>query len=288
MPISRRTLLQAAAAAPLAAPFARAARIDSKINGVWLGVQSYSFRDRDLDAALAGMKEVGLGVCELWSGHVEPGRGQRVAREEVRKWRLEAPLSHFEQVRRKFDDAGITLYAYNYSFREDFTDAEIARGFEMAKALGVKVLTASSNVTTARRIDPFARKAKIKVGMHNHSRIHENEFATPDDFARAMAGMSEYIAVNLDIGHFWAANFDPVDYLAKNHAKIVTLHIKDRKKNQGDNMPFGQGDTPIKEVLNLLKQRKWGIPANIEYEYKGADTVAEVRKCFEYCKAAVA
>ena len=148
-------------------------------------------------------------------------------------------------------------------------------------------MTASSNVTTARRIDPFARKHKIRVGMHNHSNIKPNEFARPEDFDEAMRGMSEYICVNLDIGHFTAANFDPVDYLDKNAARIVTLHIKDRKKNQGANLPFGDGDTPIKEVLQLLKRRKLIIPANIEYEYKGQDTVAEVRKCLDFCKRAL-
>jgi len=257
------------------------------VKGVRLGVQSYSFRDRGLDEAIEAMKTIGLGEVELWQGHIEPGRGQRVSREAVREWRLSTPMSLFEGVRRKFDDAGILLYAYNYSFREDFTDKEIERGFDMAKALGIKVLTASSNVTTARRIDPFAKKAKVRVGMHNHSRIHENEFATPEDFAKAMEGMSEYLCVNLDIGHFTAANFDAVDYLTKNAGKIVTLHLKDRKKDQGANLPFGEGDTPIKAVLNTLRTKKLNIPANIEYEYKGADAVAEVKKCFEYCKAQI-
>jgi hypothetical protein len=41
-------------------------------------------------------------------------------------------------------------------------------------------------------------------------------------------------------------------------------------------------------VLQLLKQNRYNIPANIEYEYKGADTVAEVKKCFDYCKKALA
>ena len=39
----------------------RAAGIDSKVKGVQLGAQSYSFRDRPLDAAIEGMKAVGLG-----------------------------------------------------------------------------------------------------------------------------------------------------------------------------------------------------------------------------------
>lgn len=258
---------------------------NSKFNGVQIGVQSYSFRDRPLDEAIKAMVEVGLSSCELWQGHIEP-RGQN--REAMRNWRLTTPLDTFGAVREKFKTAGIQLYAYNYSFRDDFTDEEIARGFDMAKALGVKIITASSTVTTAKRIDPFAKKNKIKVGMHNHSNIRPNEFATPDDFKAAMDGMSEYIAVNLDIGHFTAANFDAVDYLTKNHDRIVTLHLKDRKKNQGENLAFGLGETPIKPVLELLRKNKWPIPANIEYEYRGSDTVAEVKKCLEYCRAALA
>ena len=260
----------------------------STFAGVRIGVQSYSFRDRSMDEAIAGMAEIGFGECEMFSGHLERNDGVRRDREELREWRLTTPLAHFEEAGKKFRDAGIDLYAVNYSFRDDFTEPEIERGFEMAKALGVKVITASSNVTTAKRIDPYARKHQMRVGMHNHSRIHENEFARPEDFDAARMGASEFIAINLDIGHFSAANFDPVSYIEKEHADILTLHVKDRKRDQGDNMPFGEGDTKIVEVLHLLRDKQYPIPANIEYEYKGEDTVAEVRKCFEYCKSALA
>lgn len=261
-----------------------AAKPNSKFMGVQIGAQSYSFRDRSLDDAIKGYVDVGINSCEMWSGHVEP---KGLKPDDLRKWRLSVSLDEFKAVRKKFDTAGVNLYAFNYSFRENFTDDEIERGFKFAQALGVKVITASSNVSTAKRVDPFAKKYKIRVGMHNHSNIKPNEFATPDDFAAAMNGMSEYICINLDIGHFTAANFDPVDYLSKNAGRIVTLHIKDRRKNQGDNVVFGEGDTPIKAVLELLKKNKWKIPANIEYEYKGADTITEMKKCLAYCKQAL-
>ena len=262
------------------------ARIDSKVHGVQLGVQSYSFRDRSLDDAIKAMVEIGLGECELYDGHVEP---EHLSREEVRKWRTTVSMDHFRGIRKKFDDAGVLLYAYNYSFRDDYSDEEIARGFEMAKALGVGIITASSTLSVVDRVDREAKKAKIKVGFHGHDDTSDpNEFSTPESFEKAMAGRSEYINVNLDIGHFFAAGFDPVAFINKHHERIVTLHIKDRKRNHGDNMPFGQGETPIKPVLQLLEKKKYNIPANIEYEYEGADTVAEVRKCLEYCKAALA
>src|SRR5262249_1573885 len=117
---------------------------DSKIKGVQIGVQTYSFRDRSLDEAIKAMVEIGLSGCELWQGHVEP-RGEATkgpqGRESLRNWRLTVPLDELKAVRAKLDKAGIDLYAYNLSFRDDFTDAEMERGFEMAKALEVKILT---------------------------------------------------------------------------------------------------------------------------------------------------
>lgn len=265
------------------------AKINSTVSGVQIGVQSYSYRDRPLDAAIQAMVDTGIGECELFSPHIEPGTpGHRPAREDLRKWRLTVPMSEIKAVRKKFDDAGIWLFAYNYSFRDDFTDPEIERGFEMADALGVKVITASSTASVMPRVAPLAEKHKIIVGVHGHSNTRDpNEFATPETFAKAMS-LSKYISVNLDIGHFTAAGYDAVAYIQENHARITNLHIKDRKKNDGPNMPLGEGDTPIKQVLQLLKQKKYNIPANIEYEYKGGDSAAEVKKCFEYCREALA
>jgi sugar phosphate isomerase/epimerase len=265
-----------------------AQKVDSKIAGVQIGAQSYSFRDRPMDKAIAAYREVGLGECELWQGHVEP-QTQRGAegREELRKWRLTTPLDHFANVRKQWDDAGILLYAYNLSFNDSFTDEEIDRGFQMAKAMGVKAITASSTLTAAKKVAPFADKHKIPVAMHGHDNIKDpNQFAKPESFAAAME-MSKYFWINLDIGHFVSAGYDPIPYIQEHHARIATLHIKDRNKAH-DNLPFGKGETPIKEVLLLLKKNKWAIPANIEYEYKGEDAVAEVKKCYQYMKEALA
>lgn len=289
---TRRDLAKSLIGTPLAVAFARNAfgKVDSKINGVMVGAQSYSFRDRSLDEAIKAYQEIGLGYVELWQGHIEPKD-----KAELKKWRTSVPESEIRAVRKKFDAAGLNLYAINISFRDDFSDEEIEHGFRIAQWLGLNKITASSNVSTAKRIDPFAKKYKIYVGMHNHGNIKPNEFATPENFAEAMDGKSKYIAVNLDIGHATAAGWDPVEYLKKNHSRILTLHIKDRTPNQGekrgDNLPFGKGTTKIKEVLQLLKTKKYAIPAMIEYEYgkKGSsDAVADVKECFAYCKQALA
>jgi len=264
-----------------------AQKVNSVVRGVQIGAQSYSFRDRPLDAAIQAYLTVGLSECELYQGHVEP---QHVSREALRQWRLTVPMSKFHEVRQKFDRAGVLLYAYNYSFRKDFTHAEMERGFQMAQALGVKYITASSNVSLAHQVDLLAQKYKITVGFHNHDDTADpDEFSTAATFERALQGASPYLGINLDIGHFTAANQDPVSFLREYHQKMVTLHIKDRKKNHGPAVPFGEGDTPIVAVLLLLRDNHWKIPANIEYEYgkPGMNTIAEMKKCYAYCRKAL-
>src|SRR5262245_26131866 len=261
----------------------------SVVAGVQLGVQSYSFRDRPLDQAIDAMIEVGINSCELWQGDMEP---QNLDREALRKWRLDTPLTVYAEASQKLKNAGIQLSAYNYSFKKDMTDEELERGFQMAKALGTSVVTASSNPSIAGRIDAYAKKFKVRVGMHNHAQGgRPDEFDGPKEFALAMEGASPFICINLDIGHFVAAGFDPVEYLDKHHERIVTLHIKDRQKGLGPQSPtvkFGTGGTPIKAVLQLLKTKKYRIPANIEHEIKGQPAVEGVRESLEFCKRALA
>ena len=273
-PLNRREFMAASAVGLLAL---------QRRHPVTLGVQSYSFRDRSLADAIAGMQTLGLRSCELWQSHIETGI---MSREERRKWRETVGLDHFHRVRERFAKASIALSAYNISFRDDFSDAEIERGFEMAAALGAPVITSSSNIKTVARVTPVAARRKMLVGVHNHSRIDPNEFATAKSLTDALQA-SPFIAVNLDIGHFTAANEDAVAFLQQHHARIVTLHLKDRKRDQGANVAFGEGDSPISKVLSLLQQNGWPIPANIEYEYNGGDTVQEVGRCLDYCRKAL-
>ncbi|MDE3166843.1 MAG: sugar phosphate isomerase/epimerase [Acidobacteriota bacterium] len=283
---TRRDFGKIALAALPASALRAQKKINSTLAGVRIGAQSYSFREKPLDGVIQAMTGIGLGECELFSPHIEP---KGVSRDDLRKWRLTVPLDEIKAVRTKFDDAGINLCAFNLSFNDSFTDEEIDRGFDMAKALGVPMITASATVTSAKRIAPFAEKHNMTVAFHGHSDVKDpNQFAKPEAFAQALA-MSKKFAINLDIGHFVAANYDPVEYIQAQHEHILILHLKDRKRDQGPNMPWGQGDTPIKQVLQLLKKEKYPMRALIEYEYRGAsDSVTEVKKCFEYCKEALA
>ncbi len=228
-----------------------------------------------------------------------PGGGRRVltpeeqveadARAEaLRKWRMSATAATFAPVRKRITDAGIDLRVLCYNMNVNNTkDDELEYAFMMAKALGVKAISTSTQVSMAKRTAPFADKHKIQLAFHNHANLkNPDETATPESFAAILAA-SKYHAINLDIGHFTAANFNAVDYIQQHHSRITHLHLKDRKKDDGANVPWGQGDTPIKPVLQLLAKNKWDIPGNVEFEYEG-DPVEEVGKCLQYCREALA
>ena len=262
---------------------------NSVVRGVQIGAQSYSFRDRSIDACIAAMVEMGIGECELSEGHIELPATHGA--DLNRAW-FDMPLSYFPTMRKKFDDAGVYLHAFAGNIHAHFTDEMIEKVFQITQAMGLNSLTTSTKISMVPRIDRHAQKYKIRVGYHNHDRSSDpNEFATAESFERVLKDASSYSQINLDIGHFTAANQDPVAFLRQHHARIVSLHLKDRKRDHGPNVPFGLGDTPIVEVLRLVRDNHWKFPANIEYEYgnyaPGLDTFVEVKKSYEYCRKAL-
>lgn len=287
--LTRRAFTRAGAAGLLLPALGAAGLRAAPVAGVRLGVQTYSFRELrppagdSIDVLIAAMAACGLDECELWSPQAEPRFTGATARDQLRQWRLATPMSYFTAVRRKFEAAHITVFAYNHSFNDTFTDEEIDRGFLAARALGAQAITASTTLSVAKRLVPFADKHGLPVAMHNHSQVTDpNEFATPRSFTTALE-MSALFMINLDIGHFTAGNNDALAFLQQHHARITCLHLKDRRKNQGANTPWGEGDTPIRDVLLWLKQARSTIPAYIEYEYKGDQgAVGEVRACLDY------
>lgn len=320
--ISRRDFGKLAlAAVPLSA--ASSAHADTAANGVRLGVDTYSFRDlprtpgRDnIDDVIQALQFVGAREIELSSANTEPAgpnSGPAVppppsaypspikapspeevaaARLEVRNalraWRLATPAANHEAVRAKFQGAGIGVFAYRVDYDAAFTDEEIELTFRQARALGVRVIASMTTLSGARRLAPFAEKHGVTVALHNTANVKDADaIATPQSFRTALA-ISKNFQLNLDIGNLTAANIEAVAFIQENHTGISHLQIKDRTRNGGGNEKFGNGDTPIHDVLALVKEKRLPIPVFIEYEYIGLGTPQqEVRRCLAFAKSAL-
>ena len=161
-----------------------------------------------------------------------------------------------------YNDAGVNIHLHKIGFGK--SDEEIDFNFEVAKALGCVGITTERSEALAKRLAPFADKHKIWVAFHNHT----NNYPVMDK-PDPILDYGEYIGFNFDVGHYFAGTkgLSPIPVIEKYHDRILSLHLKDRTAD-GGNLPWGQGKTPIKEILQLMKKEKWTFPADIELEYK--------------------
>ena len=249
----------------------------SVFGGIEVGTQSYTFRRFSIDKMIEAMRTAGLASVELWDGHLNPKT---------------ASEADFKAVKKKFDDAGIRVNAYCVNFPVDASDDHLDRGYNGALLLGTRVMTASVKKPIVPKLDQWCQKYKIKMGLHNHwfgeswfKGDRTQEFETPQDYQAALKGASQYLSINLDIGHFYAAGFDPVAFIREHHKRIVSLHIKDRDRDaEHTQRRFGQGATPIAETMKLLKKIKFEYAANIEYEPEEGNPTEAVREAVVYLK----
>jgi sugar phosphate isomerase/epimerase len=278
------------------------AKPDSKWAGVQVGLNvPYNFggsRDVPDGEVLAKTLQLGVSAVELRSQPVEislgkpapqPGQDQKAAAEALRAWRLQADPSKAAAIKKKWDDAGVKIDILKYDAIYNFSDPEMDYAFNLAKALGVRAISCELEVDGSKRVGQFADKHGVNVGYHGHTKTPASMFETAFGYAR-------HNWANIDIGHWVAGNFgNPVDYIKAHHDRITHIHVKDRKKTtspteEGPNTPFGEGDTPIKDVLRLIRDNKWPIQATIEFEYKvpeGSDRMKEIAKTIQYCKDAL-
>ena len=212
---------------------------------------------------------------------------QAKAREEIRQFRIGPPAGYYANIRKQAKDAGITINAYTCGWGTDYTDAEIHAVFQAARELGAVAINSSTTLDMAKRLAPFADKHQFPVAFHGHL---FGLFSSADDYASVLA-LSKYFRINLDIGHFTAACGDPVAFIKLNHDKLPSIHVKDYKTSAGPSMPWGQGDAPIKPVMQLLKSLKYPGVVTVEYDYPippGSNSIAEVKKCVQYLKDSLA
>ncbi len=266
---------------------------NSKISGVQVGVITYSYRSmpsQTLEDILQYVVRSGISAVELMGDPVELYLGRPAEKNKIAEWRATLPMERYKAVRKMFERAGVSIYAFKPgTLNIRSTDAEIEYALRAAKALGARSATMElpSNPKHTERIGKLAAKHKMYVGYHNHLQGNDEAWNTA-------LSQSPYNSINLDCGHYIAAGGKNTKesllaFIEANHKRITSMHLKDRKtkSNGSANLPWGEGDTPLEDILNLLKEKKYKIPVSIELEYAvppGSDAVREIEKCFGYAK----
>jgi sugar phosphate isomerase/epimerase len=209
---------------------------------------------------------------------------------QVADWRATVSMDKFMEVRKKFDAAGIKIYAFKpNAFGPNNTDEEVSYGMRVAKVLGAKSVTLElpNDPMQSKRLGELGEKHKMLVGYHNHTQA-------TDVLWDVALSQSPNNSINFDAGHYLAAggkNTIPalLAFIEKNHKRISSMHLKDRTtpEHGAGNLPWGTGDTPMKEIFQLMKDKKMKFPVSVELEYaipEGSDAIKEVVKCVSHAK----
>jgi len=325
--ISRRKFLGSAAAAAAAAfavvPFNYSFAIgtqdkkpNSKVAGVQLGLTTYCYRSipHSVEECLGYILQAGVSSVEMRSvleeslglpqGPSRPARGVELSEKEKadrakaiediketqRKWRLSLPMQKYADIRKMYNDAGVNIHIAKF-VPSSWSDEEIDYAYDATKTLGAYGITDELTEEACQRLGKFAEKHKSLAIYHTHGQFGQPGFDIDKYLAYSPANR-----LNLDAGHYFGATgLHPNDIIIKYHDRIPSIHMKDKtgpKSNPANtNMPFGKGETPIADILQLLKKEKWPINVDLELEYpipEGSDPVKEVTKCIEYMKAILA
>ena len=267
---------------------APAGKPNSVFNGVRIGCITYSYRGSGVNTAEQTLKALiqdGLSEVELMGGPIQGYIRSGIKGGASPDAAREAQLAKAQELRKMYNDAGVTIHIQKIGFGK--SDEEVEFNFLLAKALGCVGITLERSDAMAKRLAPFADKHKVWVTFHNHT----GNYPVMDKNDPILEH-GQYIGYNFDVGHYVAGTKgkSPIPVIEKYHDRMVSLHLKDRTA-AGGNLPWGQGETPLKEILQLMRKEKWTFPADIELEYKvpkDSNPVAEVGKCVEFCKEALA
>ena len=238
------------------------------------------------DDILRNCLQLGLSAVELRAQPVEAFLGAPKAAAERREWRKSVSMDRVKEFRKKYEDAGVRIDVVKVDGIFKMADDELDYVFALAKTLGGRAISTEISKSDAelKRVGQFADKHRLLVGYHGHATTK------PEHWEKAFS-LAKFNGANVDLGHFVAGNnVSPAAFIKEYHARITHVHVKDRKLNNGPNTPFGEGDTPIKEVLRLIRDSKWNIQATIEFEYKvpaGSDRMTEIARTIKYCREAL-
>jgi sugar phosphate isomerase/epimerase len=250
---------------------------DDPYGGFTLGVQSYTFRNFNLEQALTRIKELGLHHAEFYQKHIP----------------LDSTTAQIEAVLRLCKNYNVTPLAYGVqNFTKD-TDAN-RKTFEFGKALGIRMFSADPNPDSFDSLDKLCEEYKIAIGIHPHGpaggKLHR--WYSADVILKAVKDHSPLIGTCLDTGHLIRAaqlgeKLDPAEEVRKMGARNFGMHLKDHDNEKKTDVVFGKGVLNVPAVLKALREVKFKGMISIEYEANPQNPSDDVKACLEVVRESV-
>jgi len=278
--ISRREFFTASFGVAFGAAFLPGAKGKAapKPAGVKIGCQTNAWRidpgnfDSLLDV-LGKLKQLGYEGFETGFRNVQGQFGSKADRSAAR--------AKIEKTGLKFFGCHIFLEEYDPKTRiapmdliqkvadgADSLGAErlILSGGGLIKGGKVSLLEAMDKVDGLNAAGKYCKSKGIRLAYHNHG----PEFAEGGAEIERLFLLSNPDLVDflVDCGWAFSAKADVPQFFGRHHRRIVGVHLRDFKN--GEQVPLGQGEFPIRELAEVIENVNWsGWAINEEERLSG-------------------
>jgi sugar phosphate isomerase/epimerase len=279
-PVSRRHFLRTSAATTcglLVAPALLRAEDpkNERFGPFTIGVQSYTFREFDLEQCLKRMKELGLHYGEFYTKHIP----------------FDSSPDQIKAILKTCKDYDVTPAGYGVL---PFTKNHEAnkKAFQLGKALGLKYLSADPTEDAFDSLDKLCDEYKIAIAIHPHGpsgkKLHR--WYSAEIILKAVKDHNELIGTCLDTGHLIRAailgeKLDPAQQIRLMGKRNFAIHLKDndneaeKKGDPDSNVVFGKGALDVEAALKALKDVGFKGTIEVEYESHPKDPMPDMKEC---------
>jgi inosose dehydratase len=281
-PLTRRSFLHAGAATAAGLLAARpvgaqpAAAPGDLVGDISLGVQSYTFRQFNLEQALRRMKDLGLKYAEFYNAHI--------------------PMtSTAEQLRgilalcREYEVTPVGFGVQSFGNDHDANK----RVFDFAKSIGVRYLSADPAPNSFDSLDKLVAEHNIAIAIHPHGPAGKglHRWYSAEVILAAVRDHHRLIGACLDTGHLIRAaqlgeRLDPAQQVRLMGARNFAMHLKDHDNRRREDVVFGapEGALNVAQVLAALREVRFAGAISIEYEAHPQDPSPDMRRCVDYVR----
>ncbi len=285
--VDRRRFLQTGAAAAFGtlglSATLKAEEKQERFGPFQFGVQSYTFREFDLEGCLKRTQELGLHAAEFYQKHVPF---------DSKPQQIQAILKLCKEYGVKPAGYGVQRFTKNHD--------ENRKAFELGKALGIKYLSADPTPDAFDSLDKLCDEYKIAIAIHPHGPAGKqlHHWYSAEIIMKAVKDHHELIGTCLDTGHLIRAailgkKLDPAEEIRTMGKRNFGIHLKDNDnaaEKRGDpnsNVVLGKGVLDVVGVLKALKDVGFKNPISIEYESHPANPSPDVKECLVVVEQAV-
>jgi inosose dehydratase len=245
---------------------------DQPWRGLKVGLASYSYSRLPLEAAIRGIRRVGVDYVSIKDSHLS----------------LKSTALERKAVVQKFRDAGITPLSCGVITMTD-DEAQIRNAFEYARDAGIPTIVCKPTRQSIPVLDTLVKEFGLKLAIHNHG-PEDKVWPSPLDVWAAIQKYDERIGVCVDVGHTARCGVDPVQALRTCAGRLYDVHFKDLTSKDGNARPVevGRGVLDVRGILKALLDIGYSHHVGLEHEKDMNDPIPGAAESFGYIRGILA